>query len=188
MNFDKTTFRNSLYNLEAPHNFSNWCNIDLFKNIRFLIAACSILKSYCRRCFSDLCLIDCHTMLCVTSCTYIIMLYLQAGKIYMADYTNLEPVKRNTIPLTLDKFVVPNCLGLFHSTSSGEFLPIAIQLIPNDKTSIFTPSDTEYDWLLAKMFFRTTQSCIHEVFKIYRNFFFTLRNNRICKTKSWKKT
>jgi len=94
------------------------------------------------------------------------LLFLQAGKIYIADYTYVEPIKRNKCPKKTDEFVVPNCLGLFHSTSSGDFLPIAIQLIPNDKTSIFTPADTEHDWLLAKMFFRTTQSYIHEVFKM----------------------
>jgi len=70
---------------------------------------------------------------------------LQAVKIYMVDHTYLGPVKRNTIPSTTGEFVAPNCLGLFHSTSYGEFVPIAIQLVPNDKTSIFTPTDTEYD-------------------------------------------
>jgi len=84
----------------------------------------------------------------------------------MVDYTYLGPVKRNTIPFTTHEFVAPNCLGLFHSTSCGEFVPIAIQLVPSDKTSIFTPADTEYDWLLAKMFFRVTQGCIHQVFKL----------------------
>ena len=111
-------------------------------------------------------------------------LYFQAGKIYVADYTYVAPIKRNTNPDTTDKsvihekFVVPNCIGLFHSTSSVEFLPIAIQLGSDKQAPIFTPADAEYDWLLAKMFFRTTQSCIHEVLNVLSPIAFIMRYTR----------
>jgi len=55
---------------------------------------------------------------------------------------------------------------LFYATKDGKFLPIAIQLIPTEKTSIFTPFDAEYDWMLAKMFYRATESCVHEVINV----------------------
>jgi len=99
----------------------------------------------------------------------------------VADYTYVAPIKRNTNPETSDKFVVPNCIGLFHSTSSGDFLPIAIQLGSDKEAPIFTPADAEYDWLLAKMFFRTTQSCIHEVLNVISPLAFVMRFTRIAK-------
>jgi len=93
------------------------------------------------------------------------LLRSQAGRIYIGDYSTAAPLKRNTIPFTSSKqhYYVANCVALFYAAENGDLLPIAIQLVPNDKDSVFTPHDAKYDWLLAKMYFRSTQSSIHEV-------------------------
>ena len=47
-------------------------------------------------------------------------------------------------------------LGLFYVNNSGDLVPIAIQLFqqPSDTNPIWTHGDSQYDWLLAKMWLR----------------------------------
>ena len=49
--------------------------------------------------------------------------------------------------------------------SSGDLVPIAIQLFqqPSDTNPIWTPDDSKYDWLLAKMWFRNADHQVHQV-------------------------
>lgn len=54
-------------------------------------------------------------------------------------------------------------MALFYSPGDGRLLPIAIQLEPSISDSIFTPKDEKYDWMLAKMYFRTNDAVVHEV-------------------------
>lgn len=56
-------------------------------------------------------------------------------------------------------------LCLFYVKSSGDLVPIAIQLFqqPSDTNPIWTPNDSEYDWLLAKMWLRNADHQIHQV-------------------------
>ena len=44
-------------------------------------------------------------------------------------------------------------------------MPIAIQLFqePSENNPIWTPGDTRYDWLLAKMWFRNADHQVHQV-------------------------
>lgn len=57
-------------------------------------------------------------------------------------------------------------LALFYVKSSGDLVPVAIQLSqkPDDTNPIWTPCDSEYDWLLAKMWLRNADYNIHQVF------------------------
>ena len=81
----------------------------------------------------------------------------QAGKLYIADYVDLlSGIKRN------EGLVCADSCGLFY-VKGDDFLPIAIQLVPNDRDYLFTPKDTSDDWLLAKMYFRGSMSSIHQV-------------------------
>ena len=81
---------------------------------------------------------------------------IQVGKLYISDYKPLtEHLKRN------DGLHCTDSCGLFY-VKNGEFLPIAIQLVPGDRDYLFI-ADGSDDWLLAKMYFRCTMGSIHEV-------------------------
>ena len=56
-------------------------------------------------------------------------------------------------------------LGLFYVKSSGDLVPIAIQLFQqaSDTNPIWTPNDSQFDWLLAKMWFRNADHQVHQV-------------------------
>ncbi|XP_014860737.1 PREDICTED: hydroperoxide isomerase ALOXE3-like isoform X7 [Poecilia mexicana] len=55
-------------------------------------------------------------------------------------------------------------LCLFYKNPEGKLLPIAIQLYqqPSEQNPIFLPSDLETDWLLAKLFFRSSDLIQHQ--------------------------
>ena len=58
-------------------------------------------------------------------------------------------------------------LGLLYVDKSGDLVPIAIQLLQQsgDTNPIWTPSDLQYDWLLAKMWLRYADNTIQQVFR-----------------------
>ena len=82
----------------------------------------------------------------------------------------LEGVKRNKLE-DGEQLFCAEATGLFYVKGS-DFLPIAIQLIPHNKSYLFTPESPANLWMLAKMHFRCAQSNVHEVcktfFKYYR--------------------
>uniref|UniRef100_UPI0037E72444 polyunsaturated fatty acid lipoxygenase ALOX15B-like n=1 Tax=Semicossyphus pulcher TaxID=241346 RepID=UPI0037E72444 len=77
------------------------------------------------------------------------------GNIYMCDYKLLDGVEANVINEKKQYLMAP--LILLHKTPDDKLMPIAIQLkqTPADDNPIFYPSDSEYDWLMAKMFVRS---------------------------------
>ncbi|XP_029691623.1 arachidonate 5-lipoxygenase-like [Takifugu rubripes] len=88
---------------------------------------------------------------------------LQAGNIYIADYEFMDGIKPNdTDPLTQQYLAAPICL--LYRDLQKEIIPIAIQLnqIPGEDNPIFLPTDAEYDWLLAKMWVRSTDFQHHQ--------------------------
>uniref|UniRef100_F6UJG6 Lipoxygenase domain-containing protein n=1 Tax=Ciona intestinalis TaxID=7719 RepID=F6UJG6_CIOIN len=87
---------------------------------------------------------------------------IKAGKIYIADYSHTYDVERNDIPGSNKKFVCADCRAIFYVNPQGDFLPIAIQLCPNDEETVHTPLGNEHDWLLAKMYFRASVRSTHE--------------------------
>uniref|UniRef100_A0A8C7Q947 Uncharacterized protein n=1 Tax=Oncorhynchus mykiss TaxID=8022 RepID=A0A8C7Q947_ONCMY len=79
---------------------------------------------------------------------------MQEGNIFICDYKRLEGVPTRVVngkPLPLTA-----ALCLFYKNPEDKLLPIAIQLEqqPSKQNPIFLPSDSEHDWLLAKIFVR----------------------------------
>ncbi|KAJ8009631.1 hypothetical protein DPEC_G00090920 [Dallia pectoralis] len=86
-----------------------------------------------------------------------------SGNIFLCDYKRLEGVPTrefNGQPLPLTA-----ALCLFYKNPEDKLLPIAIQLDqqPSEKNPIFLPSDSEHDWLLAKMFVRNADFTEHQI-------------------------
>lgn len=93
--------------------------------------------------------------------------FFQAGHVYIVDYKELEGIKRSGEDGNSTLFYAPEPLCLFYVKSSGELVPIAIQLFqqPSKTNPIWTPEDSHYDWLLAKMWFRNADHQVHQVSK-----------------------
>ena len=99
----------------------------------------------------------------ITENSQTFFLNIQAGKIYISDFSKaLKGVNRNKTSAGV-KLYCPNSICIFHVNSSDDLVPIVIQLDPNNFDSIFTPNDSELDWLLAKMYHKVAFVCMHEV-------------------------
>ncbi|XP_066524198.1 polyunsaturated fatty acid 5-lipoxygenase-like isoform X3 [Hoplias malabaricus] len=88
---------------------------------------------------------------------------LKAGNIYLADYEILDGIPPNDkYPDTVHYLAAPMCL--FYKNSKNKILPIAIQLsqTPGEQSPIFLPSDDTNDWLLAKMWVKSSDFQVHE--------------------------
>uniref|UniRef100_A0A8C9ZDH5 Uncharacterized protein n=1 Tax=Sander lucioperca TaxID=283035 RepID=A0A8C9ZDH5_SANLU len=88
---------------------------------------------------------------------------MERGKIFLCDYKLLDGVKANTINLKKQFLMAP--LILLHETPDDKLMPIAIQLkqTPADDNPIFFPTDSEYDWLMAKIFVRSADFSAHQL-------------------------
>ena len=79
--------------------------------------------------------------------------------VYMVDLGVLEgvPCKNNRV------LCCP--FALFYRRKGGELVPIAIQLFqqPGEENPVFLPSDPEYTWMLAKMFYNNADCALHQV-------------------------
>ncbi|KAM3932813.1 LOW QUALITY PROTEIN: arachidonate 12-lipoxygenase, 12R-type-like [Leptodactylus fuscus] len=88
---------------------------------------------------------------------------LQNGNIFLADYKILEGIPANdSINGKKQYMTAPMCL--LWKDPQDQLRPIAIQLgqTPGDQTPIFLPSDSEWDWTLAKMWVRNADSQVHQ--------------------------
>ncbi|XP_015681973.1 arachidonate 12-lipoxygenase, 12R-type-like [Protobothrops mucrosquamatus] len=87
---------------------------------------------------------------------------LQKGNIFLVDYKILQGIPTNLINGEQQYLATPLCL--FHQRSSGDLVPIAIQLsqVPSPENPIFLPSDPRWDWTLAKMWVRNADFHIHQ--------------------------
>ncbi|KAM9769969.1 uncharacterized protein ACNS7B_007030 [Menidia menidia] len=88
---------------------------------------------------------------------------MKKGNIFLCDYKHLDGVKTNTINGKRQFLMAP--LVLFHKTPDDKLMPIAIQLKqePGKDNPIFLPTDSEYDWLLAKIFVRSADFSEHQL-------------------------
>ncbi|KAM9328510.1 hydroperoxide isomerase ALOXE3-like [Pholidichthys leucotaenia] len=79
---------------------------------------------------------------------------IKNGNIFLCDYKNLDGVPTITINGIKQYMMAP--LVLFQKTSMDDLVPVAIQLKqkPGPDNPIFYPSDSKYDWLLAKVYVR----------------------------------
>ncbi|XP_047563581.1 arachidonate 12-lipoxygenase, 12R-type isoform X2 [Lutra lutra] len=87
---------------------------------------------------------------------------LEKGNIYLADYRILEGIPTIELNGRKQHHCAPLCL--LHFGSEGNMMPIAIQLsqTPGPDCPIFLPSDSEWDWLLAKTWVRYAEFYCHE--------------------------
>uniref|UniRef100_A0A7N8XHX2 Arachidonate 5-lipoxygenase a n=1 Tax=Mastacembelus armatus TaxID=205130 RepID=A0A7N8XHX2_9TELE len=88
---------------------------------------------------------------------------IEAGNIFIADYEMLDGISPNsTDPCTLQYLAAPICL--LYKNDQNKILPIAIQLAqtPGEDNPIFLPTDSQYDWLLAKIWVRSSDFHFHQ--------------------------
>ncbi|XP_074486015.1 hydroperoxide isomerase ALOXE3-like [Sebastes fasciatus] len=88
---------------------------------------------------------------------------MQKGNIFLCDYKSLDGLTPNTIHGMKQYLMAP--LVLLHKTPDDRLMPIAIQLkqTPADDNPIFYPTDSEYDWLTAKIFVRGADFHEHQL-------------------------
>ncbi|XP_040196529.1 polyunsaturated fatty acid lipoxygenase ALOX8-like isoform X2 [Rana temporaria] len=87
---------------------------------------------------------------------------IQNGHIFLADYAILQGVPANTINEKPQYMATPMCL--LWKNPQDQLVPIAIQLsqTPGKDVPIFLPSDSEFDWILAKIWVRSADFQVHE--------------------------
>ncbi|XP_038569230.1 arachidonate 12-lipoxygenase, 12R-type-like [Micropterus salmoides] len=88
---------------------------------------------------------------------------MKKGNIFLSDYKRLDGLTANTINGKKQYLMAP--LVLFHKTPDDKLMPIAIQLkqTPAVDNPIFFPTDSEYDWLMAKIFVRSADFSEHQL-------------------------
>ncbi|KAM4796290.1 polyunsaturated fatty acid lipoxygenase ALOX15B [Rhinophrynus dorsalis] len=88
---------------------------------------------------------------------------IQDGNIFLVDYKILEGIPTNIINDQRQYIAAPMCL--LWKSPQDHLIPIAIQLgqTPGKENPIFLPSDSEWDWTLAKMWVRSSEFHVHEV-------------------------
>ncbi|XP_074448286.1 polyunsaturated fatty acid 5-lipoxygenase [Larus michahellis] len=88
---------------------------------------------------------------------------VKQGNIFIVDYELLDGVDANkTDPCTIQYLAAPICL--LYKNLENKIVPIAIQLgqKPGPDNPIFLPSDATCDWLLAKIWVRSSDFHIHQ--------------------------
>ncbi|XP_032420083.1 arachidonate 15-lipoxygenase B-like isoform X2 [Xiphophorus hellerii] len=88
---------------------------------------------------------------------------IKKGNIFLCDYKQMDGVKANTINDEKQYLMAP--LVLLHKAPDDKLMPIAIQLKqkPAEDNPIFLPSDSKYDWLMAKIFVRSADFSEHQL-------------------------
>ncbi|XP_033940092.1 polyunsaturated fatty acid lipoxygenase ALOX15B-like isoform X1 [Pseudochaenichthys georgianus] len=88
---------------------------------------------------------------------------IKKGNIFLCDYKLLDGLKANIISRKQQYMAAP--LVLLHKTPDDKLKPVAIQLkqTPAGDNPIFLPTDSEYDWLMAKVFVRSADFNLHQL-------------------------
>ena len=85
------------------------------------------------------------------------------GNIYIIDHKILDGV--STGVYAQKKIELAAAICMFYVRNDDEFVPIAIQHGQNSDTfPIWTPNDKELDWLMAKLWFRNSDTVVHSVY------------------------
>ncbi|KAH0618179.1 hypothetical protein JD844_017171, partial [Phrynosoma platyrhinos] len=88
---------------------------------------------------------------------------IKQGNIFIVDYELLDGIDVNKRdPCTIQYLAAPICL--LYRNLEKKIVPIAIQINqdPKPDNPIFLPSDAKYDWLLAKIWVRSSDFHIHQ--------------------------
>ncbi|XP_073716903.1 polyunsaturated fatty acid 5-lipoxygenase-like [Misgurnus anguillicaudatus] len=88
---------------------------------------------------------------------------IEAGNIYIADYEILNYLEANKTDKWQYYLTAPICL--LYKNRLDQIVPIAIQLsqTPGKTSPIFLPTDNDYDWMLAKMWVKSSDFNLHEL-------------------------
>ncbi|XP_073716824.1 polyunsaturated fatty acid 5-lipoxygenase-like [Misgurnus anguillicaudatus] len=88
---------------------------------------------------------------------------IEKGNIYIADYEILKDLPANKTQNTPYYLTAPICL--LYNNKLNQIVPIAIQLsqTPGEKSPIFLPDDNEHDWMLAKMWVKSSDFNVHQL-------------------------
>ncbi|MEQ2184987.1 hypothetical protein GOODEAATRI_013555 [Goodea atripinnis] len=90
---------------------------------------------------------------------------LQKGNIYLLDYKLLDGLEANQINGKQTYLSAPLCL--LHLNQQGQMVPIAIQQSPGPQNPVFLPSDSDCDWLLAKIWVHSADFQGHQLISHY---------------------
>ena len=88
------------------------------------------------------------------------------GRVYMVDFEILEDIPfYGHNDENLENRYTCSALGLFYVKGNGDIVPIAIQFhqVPSETNPIWTPNDSELDWIYAKMWLRNADTQYHQV-------------------------
>nr|XP_055053967.1 polyunsaturated fatty acid 5-lipoxygenase-like [Misgurnus anguillicaudatus] len=88
---------------------------------------------------------------------------IEEGNVYIVDYEILDGLPANKTPDTQYYLTAPICL--LYNNKLNQIVPIAIQLsqTPGETSPIFLPTDNEYDWMLAKMWVKSSDFNVHQM-------------------------
>ncbi|XP_070552625.1 polyunsaturated fatty acid 5-lipoxygenase-like [Ptychodera flava] len=80
-------------------------------------------------------------------------------RLFIVDYKRLKD-----LPTTTSKVVVCAPIALFFMNKEKVLMPVAIQLFQDagPDNPVFLPTDPQYTWMLAKMFFNNADASVHE--------------------------
>lgn len=84
----------------------------------------------------------------------------------MVDFEILEDIPHyGQKDESLERRYTCPAMGLFYVRGNGDIVPIAIQFhqVPSETNPIWTPNDTEMDWIYAKMWLRNADTQWHQV-------------------------
>ncbi|XP_056386362.1 polyunsaturated fatty acid 5-lipoxygenase isoform X2 [Hyla sarda] len=88
---------------------------------------------------------------------------MEQNNIFIVDFYLLDGISANkTDPCTIQYLAAPICL--LYKNLANKIVPIAIQLnqTPGPENPIFLPSDAKNDWLLAKIWVRSSDFHVHQ--------------------------
>nr|XP_039266986.1 allene oxide synthase-lipoxygenase protein-like [Styela clava] len=87
---------------------------------------------------------------------------MKDGKVYIGDYSEIFHGEIRNKDVAGNLLYCPDAICLYHVNSEDNLVPIAIQLVPNDRETIFTPKSSPEDWMLAKMYMKVAMGNLHE--------------------------
>ncbi|KAM7441264.1 arachidonate 5-lipoxygenase [Porites harrisoni] len=91
---------------------------------------------------------------------------MEDGRVYMVDFEILEDIPHyGQKDESLERRYTCPAMGLFYVRGNRDIVPIAIQFhqVPSETNPIWTPNDTEMDWIYAKMWLRNADTQWHQM-------------------------